>query len=174
MPLSLVISLIVIMFTAFVACFRSVRVVPQQTAMIVERLGRYHRTLAPGITMVMPFVDRTRKRIDLREQVVAFPAQPITLSDSMVVQVDWVISYHVTDVRAATYEIGDFLTGLEQLAVTAMRNIGSGMDLDRMLASRDEIAIELRKVVGELVRNWGIQVNRIQVNAIDPPAADRP
>ena len=168
MSLSFVVLLIVIVFAAVVVCYRSVQVVRPQTAVIVERLGRYHRTLAPGRTMIMPLVDHVRSRIDLREQVVHFPPHPIVLADNTVVRIDWMVYFQVTDDRAATYEIANLVMGIEQLTVTMLRNIGADMDLERMSASRSEIAIELRKQIEDVIHRWGVQVNRVDLKAIDP------
>lgn len=148
---------------------RAVRVVPQARALVVERLGRYHRTLSPGVALVVPFVDRIRERIDLREQVVSFPPQPVITEDNLVVGIDTVIYYQVTDARAATYEIADFIRAIEQLTVTTLRNVIGGMNLEETLTSRDQINGQLRGVLDEATGKWGIRVNRVELKAIDPP-----
>jgi regulator of protease activity HflC (stomatin/prohibitin superfamily) len=165
---SLIIALIVIAMGAFVV-YRSVRIVPQATADIVERFGRYHRTLNAGLSMVMPFVDQIRARIDLREQVISFPPQPVITSDNLVVNIDTVVYYQVTDAKSATYEVQSFLNAIEQLIVTTLRNVSGGMDLERALTSREEINTELRGVLDEATGKWGIRVNRVELKAIDPP-----
>ncbi|MFC4058623.1 SPFH domain-containing protein [Planomonospora corallina] len=167
---SLVAALVVVAIAAF-ALFRTVRIVPQATAGIVERLGRYHRTLLPGLNLVVPFIDRIKETIDLREQVVSFPPQPVITSDNLVVSIDTVIYFQVVDPRAATYEIANFLVGVEQLTVTTLRNVVGGMDLERTLTSREEINSELRGVLDEATGKWGIRVNRVELKAIDPPAS---
>ncbi|GIH90897.1 SPFH domain-containing protein [Planobispora siamensis] len=166
----LVVALIVVAIAAF-ALIRTIRIVPQATAGIVERLGRYHRTLLPGLNLVVPFIDRIKGTIDLREQVVSFPPQPVITSDNLVVSIDTVIYFQVVDPRAATYEIANFLTGVEQLTVTTLRNVVGGMDLERTLTSREEINTELRGVLDEATGKWGIRVNRVELKAIDPPAS---
>src|SRR6266545_2681170 len=165
---SIIIALIVIAAGAFVV-YRSVRIVPQATSDIVERFGRYHRTLTAGLSMVMPFVDQIRSRVDLREQVISFPPQPVITSDNLVVSIDTVIYYQVTDPKSATYEVSSFLTAIEQLTVTTLRNVAGGMDLERTLTSREEINTELRGVLDEATGKWGIRVNRVELKAIDPP-----
>ncbi|MBG0814007.1 SPFH domain-containing protein [Planomonospora sp. ID82291] len=167
---SFIAALVVVAVAGF-ALVRTVRIVPQATAGIVERLGRYHRTLLPGLNLVVPFLDRIKETIDLREQVVSFPPQPVITSDNLVVSIDTVIYFQVVDPRAATYEIADFLIGVEQLTVTTLRNVVGGMDLERTLTSREEINSELRGVLDEATGKWGIRVNRVELKAIDPPAS---
>jgi regulator of protease activity HflC (stomatin/prohibitin superfamily) len=150
---------------------RTVRIIPQATAAIIERLGRYHRTLKPGLNLVVPFVDRIKDLIDLREQVVSFPPQPVITSDNLVVSIDTVIYFQVTNPKAATYEIANFLVGVEQLTVTTLRNVVGGMDLENTLTSREEINTELRGVLDEATGKWGIRVNRVELKAIDPPSS---
>jgi regulator of protease activity HflC (stomatin/prohibitin superfamily) len=142
---------------------------PPARAGIVERLGRYHRTLGAGLSIVVPFVDRVKPLIDLREQVVSFPPQPVITEDNLVVKIDTVIYFQVTDPQAATYEIQNFITGVEQLTVTTLRNVVGGMDLEQTLTSREEINIALRLVLDEATGKWGIRVNRVEIKAIDPP-----
>jgi regulator of protease activity HflC (stomatin/prohibitin superfamily) len=168
MTTSIIVALIVIAGGAFVV-YRSVRIVPQATTYIVERFGRYHRTLKPGLSLIMPLVDQIRARIDMREQVISFPPQPVITSDNLVVSIDTVIYYTVTDPKSATYEIANFLTAIEQLTVTTLRNVAGGMDLERALTSREEINSELRGVLDETTGKWGIKVNRVEIKAIDPP-----
>jgi regulator of protease activity HflC (stomatin/prohibitin superfamily) len=153
----------------FVTLLRSVRIVPQARAGIVERLGRYQRTLNPGLTIVVPFVDRVLPLLDLREQVVSFPPQPVITQDNLVVSIDTVIYYQVTDAKAATYEIANYIAGIEQLTVTTLRNVIGGMDLEKTLTSREEINSALRSVLDEATGKWGIRVNRVELKAIDPP-----
>ncbi|GGK98972.1 paraslipin [Sphaerisporangium melleum] len=166
----LAVTVIVVAIAGF-ALYRTVRVVPQAQAFIIERLGRYHRTLGPGLSIVVPFVDRVKTMVDLREQVVSFPPQPVITSDNLVVSIDTVIYFQVTDPEAATYEIANFLTGVEQLTVTTLRNVVGGMDLERTLTSREDINSELRGVLDEATGKWGIRVNRVELKAIDPPAS---
>ena len=149
---------------------RSVRIVPQARARNVERLGRFHKTMEPGLNFVIPFIDRVRTTIDLREQVVSFDPQPVITEDNLVVNIDTVLYFQVTDPRAAAYEIFNFIQGIEQLTVTTLRNVIGGMDLEETLTSREKINSELRGVLDEATGKWGIRVNRVEIKAIDPPA----
>jgi regulator of protease activity HflC (stomatin/prohibitin superfamily) len=148
---------------------RTIRIVPQARAGVIERLGRYNRTLAPGLAIVVPFVDRLRPLIDLREQVVSFQPQPVITEDNLVVSIDSVIYFQVTDAKAATYEIANYIQAIEQLTVTTLRNVIGGMALEKTLTSRDEINSQLRGVLDEATGKWGIRVNRVELKAIDPP-----
>ncbi|PZF85932.1 SPFH domain-containing protein [Jiangella anatolica] len=165
------ILLVVILLAIFVlvTLAKSVRIVPQARAGIVERLGRYQRTLDPGLTVVVPFIDRVLPLLDLREQVVSFPPQPVITQDNLVVSIDTVIYYQVNDPKAATYEIANYIQGIEQLTVTTLRNVIGGMDLERTLTSREEINNALRGVLDDATGKWGIRVNRVELKAIDPP-----
>ncbi len=152
-----------------VALAKSVRIVPQARAAVVERLGRYYRTLVPGLTVVIPFVDKVGRMIDLREQVVSFPPQPVITEDNLVVHIDTVIYFQVTDPRAATYEINNYIHAIEQLTVTTLRNVIGGMNLEQTLTSRDQINGQLRGQLDDATGKWGIRVNRVELKAIDPP-----
>jgi len=161
----------VVAFFVLVTVVRSVRIVPQATAGIIERLGRYQRTCTPGLTLLVPFVDRLRPLLDLREQVVSFPPQPVITQDNLVVSIDTVIYFQVTDARSATYEVANFIQAIEQLTVTTLRNVIGGLDLEATLTSRDQINGQLRGVLDEATGKWGIRVNRVEIKAIDPPAS---
>lgn len=162
--------LIVFAIAAMILGGRAVRVIPQARAGVVERLGRYSRTLTPGLAIVIPFVDRVRPLIDLREQVVSFPPQPVITEDNVVVQIDSVLYYTINDAKAVTYEIANHLMAIEQLTTTTLRNVIGGLTLEKALTSRDEINNQLRIVLDELTGKWGIRVNRVELKAIDPPA----
>jgi regulator of protease activity HflC (stomatin/prohibitin superfamily) len=155
--------------TLLIVVARTVRIVPQARAGVVERLGRYSRTLTPGLVILVPVVDRVRQMIDLREQVVSFAPQPVITEDNLVLSIDTVIYYQVTDARSATYEIADYIQAIEQLTVTTLRNLIGGMSLEQTLTSRDGINDELRIVLDEATGKWGIRVNRVELKAIDPP-----
>jgi regulator of protease activity HflC (stomatin/prohibitin superfamily) len=156
-------------FVVVLIVARTVRIVPQARAGIIERLGRYQRTLNPGLTFVVPFVDRVLPLIDLREQVVSFPPQPVITEDNLVVSIDTVVYFQVTDPRSATYEIANYIQAVEQLTVTTLRNVVGGMDLEKTLTSREDINAALRVVLDEATGKWGIRVNRVELKAIDPP-----
>jgi regulator of protease activity HflC (stomatin/prohibitin superfamily) len=161
----------IVVFLVLLTLWRTVRIVPQARAGVVERLGRYSRTLSPGLTLVVPFVDRIRDMIDLREQVVSFPPQPVITEDNLVVNIDTVIYFQVTDPKAATYEIANYIQAIEQLTVTTLRNVIGGIALEKTLTSRDHINAQLRVVLDEATGKWGIRVNRVELKAVDPPAS---
>jgi regulator of protease activity HflC (stomatin/prohibitin superfamily) len=164
------IVLLVVAALVLLTLARTIRIIPQARAGVVERLGRYSRTLTPGLTIVVPFIDRIRDTIDLREQVVSFEPQPVITEDNLVVNIDTVIYFQVTDPKAATYEIANYIQGIEQLTVTTLRNVIGGLDLEETLTSRDQINGQLRGVLDEATGKWGIRVNRVELKAIDPPA----
>ncbi len=165
----------ILVFVALVALFavitlgKTVQIVPQARAGIVERFGKYRTTLTAGLNIVTPFVDKVRYTIDLREQVVSFPPQPVITEDNLVVSIDTVIYFQVTNAVAATYEIANYIQAIEQLTMTTLRNITGGMDLEQALTSRDEINNALRGVLDEATGKWGIRVNRVELKGIDPP-----
>ncbi len=161
--------LILLLVLVVIAVFRAVLMVHQGYTVIVERLGRYHKTLQPGLHFLVPFLDSVRQRIDMREQVVPFPPQPVITSDNINVSIDTVIYYQVTVPEAATYEIADPMTAIEQLAVTTLRNIIGTMDMEQALTGRDQINGQLRGVLDEATGRWGIRVSRVELKAIDPP-----
>jgi regulator of protease activity HflC (stomatin/prohibitin superfamily) len=164
-------ALIVLWLVVTVA--RSVRIVPQQRMDIVERLGRYNRTLNPGMRLLVPVVDKVRSKVDMREAVVSFPPQPVITSDNLVVSIDTVLYYRVVDPVRATYEIANALQAIEQLTVTTLRNVIGSMDLEKALTSRDEINQHLSTVLDETTGRWGIKVTRVEIKAIEPPPSIR-
>ena len=161
----------VIALVVLVTVAQGVRIVPQARAGIVERLGRYSRTLDAGLALIVPYVDRVKPLIDLREQVVSFPPQPVITEDNLVINIDTVIYFQVTDPKAATYEIADYIAAIEQLTVTTLRNVIGGMTLEDTLTSRDKVSGALRIVLDEATGRWGIRVNRVELKAVDPPAS---
>jgi regulator of protease activity HflC (stomatin/prohibitin superfamily) len=150
---------------------KTVRIVPQARAGIVERLGRYSRTLDAGVSVLVPFIDRLRPLIDLREQVVSFPPQPVITADNLVVGIDTVLYFQVTDAKSATYEIANYIQAVEQLTVTTLRNVVGSLNLEQALTSRDQINGTLRGVLDEATGKWGLRVNRVEIKAIDPPTS---
>src|SRR6476646_10377919 len=163
------IAAIVVAVVVLFTIIRMVRIVPQARAGVVERLGRYVRTQGPGVAILLPFVDRMRPLIDLREQVVSFPPQPVITSDNLTVAIDSVIYFQVTDPRAATYEIQNYIQAVEQLTITTLRNVVGALNLEETLTSRESINTQLRGVLDEATGQWGIRVARVEINAIDPP-----
>ena len=164
-----VIALVVLAVFLFIVAASGVRIVPQARAGVVERLGRYARTLDPGLTLIVPFIDRVKPLIDLREQVVTFPPQPVITEDNLVVGIDTVIYFTVTDPKAATYEVANPLQAIEQLTVTTLRNVIGGLTLEETLTSRDNINSQLRVVLDEATGRWGIRVNRVELKSVEPP-----
>ncbi|MGY2703449.1 SPFH domain-containing protein [Nocardioides sp. HB32] len=169
MPLVILILLALLLLFVVVLLAKTVRIIPQARAGVVERFGKYLKTLPAGLNIVVPFVDRVRYLIDLREQVVSFPPQPVITEDNLVVSIDTVIYFQVTDPIAATYEIANYIQAIEQLTMTTLRNIVGGMDLEETLTSRDQINSGLRGVLDEATGKWGIRVNRVELKGIDPP-----
>ncbi len=161
--------LILVALFVVVLLAKTVRIIPQARAGVVERFGKYKETLPAGLNVVVPFVDRVRYLIDLREQVVSFPPQPVITEDNLVVSIDTVIYFQVTDPVAATYEIANYIQAVEQLTMTTLRNIVGGMDLEQTLTSREEINTGLRGVLDDATGKWGIRVNRVEIKGIDPP-----
>ncbi|HEX2060367.1 MAG TPA: SPFH domain-containing protein [Thermoanaerobaculia bacterium] len=167
------IVLVVVAALALAVLAMSVKIVPQARAGIVERLGRYQRTLDAGLALVIPFIDRVKPLIDLREQVVSFDPQPVITEDNLVVHIDTVIYFQVTDAKAATYEIADYIAAIEQLTTTTLRNVIGGMTLEQTLTSRDEINAQLRGVLDDATGKWGIRVNRVELKSVEPPPTIR-
>ena len=163
-----IIAIVIVIFI-LVVLFRSIRIIPQASAGVVERLGRYHKTLQPGLNILVPFIDRLPPLLDMREQVVSFPPQPVITEDNLVVSIDTVVYFQVTDARAATYEIANYLGAVEQLTTTTLRNVVGGLNLEEALTRRDNINGQLRVVLDEATGKWGIRVSRVELKAIDPP-----
>jgi regulator of protease activity HflC (stomatin/prohibitin superfamily) len=169
MVLAEVIIAAVVALFVVITVMRSVRVVPQARARNVERMGRYRKTLEPGMNFIIPFIDRVKPMIDLREQVVSFLGQPVITEDNLVVLIDTVLFFQVTDPRAADYEIVDYIQAIEQLTATMLRSVIGSMDLEQTLTSRDKINSLLRSVLDDASGKWGIRVTRVELKAIDPP-----
>ena len=165
-----IIAIVIVVFLV-VMFARTIRIVPQARAGIVERFGRYNRTLSPGLTVLMPFIDRLKPLIDLREQVVSFPPQPVITEDNLVVGIDTVLYFTVNDAKSATYEVANPLQAIEQITVTTLRNVIGSLTLEQALTSRDHINAQLRTVLDEATNKWGIRVNRVEIKSIDPPGS---
>jgi regulator of protease activity HflC (stomatin/prohibitin superfamily) len=168
-----VLLVVVLLFVLLVimAVVKSVQIIPQAQAAVIERLGRFQKTQTPGLAFIVPFIDRIRARIDLREQVVSFPPQPVITQDNLTVNIDTVVYYQVLDPKAAVYEISDYIVGVEQITITTLRNVVGGMSLEGTLTSRDEINDKLRGELDKATGSWGIRVGRVEIKAIDPPAS---
>ncbi len=165
-----IIAIVIVLFLVIMFA-RTIRIVPQARAGIVERFGRYNRTLNPGLTVLMPFIDRLKPLIDLREQVVSFPPQPVITEDNLVVGIDTVLYFTVNDAKSATYEVANPLQAIEQITVTTLRNVIGSLTLEAALTSRDHINAQLRTVLDEATNKWGIRVNRVEIKSIDPPGS---
>jgi regulator of protease activity HflC (stomatin/prohibitin superfamily) len=159
----------VVALLVVITVMRSVRIVPQARARNVERLGRYRKTLEPGLNFVLPMIDRVKPMIDLREQVVSFNGAPVITEDNLVVLIDTVLFFQVTDPRAADYEIVNYIQAIEQITATMLRSVIGSMDLEQTLTSRDKINALLRGVLDDASGKWGIRVTRVELKAIDPP-----
>jgi regulator of protease activity HflC (stomatin/prohibitin superfamily) len=167
------IMIVVLLLSAVIILVKTVRIVPQQRMDLIERLGRYKKSLSPGLNLLVPFVDAVRAKVDMREQVVSFPPQPVITSDNLVVSIDTVLYFRVVDPVRATYEIANFLQAIEQLTVTTLRNVIGSLDLERALTSRDQINKHLSGVLDETTGRWGIKVTRVEIKAIEPPPSIR-
>src|SRR5690349_226723 len=163
------VAAVIVVLLMFILVFKTVRIVPQARARNIERFGRYRKTLEPGMNFILPFVDRVKPLIDLREQVVAFKGQPVITEDNLVVNIDTVLFFQVTDPRAADYEIVNYILAIEQLTATMLRSVIGSMDLEQTLTSRDKINALLRGVLDDASGKWGIRVTRVEIKAIDPP-----
>ena len=162
--LALVAAIVVVFLVA-----SSVRIVPQARRYNIERFGRYRRTLQPGLNLVVPVADRINTKLDVREQVYSSDPRPVITEDNLVVNIDTVLYYQITDPRSAAYEVADYLQAIDQLTVTTLRNVIGSMDLEETLTSREEINSRLRAVLDDATGKWGIRVNRVEIKAIDPP-----
>ncbi|MFZ2242622.1 MAG: SPFH domain-containing protein, partial [Gordonia amarae] len=163
----IVLGLLVLLVATVLA--KSVALIPQAEAAVIERLGRYTRTVSGQLTMLVPFIDTVRARVDIRERVVSFPPQPVITEDNLTLSIDTVVYFQVTDPRAAVYEINDYIIGVEQLATTTLRNVVGGMTLEETLTSRDSINGQLRGVLDEATGRWGLRVARVELKSIMPP-----
>src|ERR1700731_2568591 len=166
--LAAIVVLILVVFVIIVV-FKSVALIPQAEAAVIERLGRYSRTVSGQLTLLIPFIDRIRARVDLRERVVSFPPQPVITEDNLTLNIDTVVYFQVTVPQAAVYEISNYIVGVEQLTTTTLRNVVGGMTLEQTLTSRDKINGQLRGVLDEATGRWGLRVARVELRSIDPP-----
>ncbi|WP_084072931.1 SPFH domain-containing protein [Demequina sp. NBRC 110052] len=164
-----IVALVVFAIFVVSTIAKALQIVPQAETRVVERLGRYSRTLEAGLHLLVPFIDKVRQRVDMREQVVSFPPQSVITSDNLVVEIDTVIYFQVNDSKAAVYEIANYIVGMQQLTVTTIRNVIGTMDLEQTLTSRDQINGQLRGVLDDATGKWGIRVNRVELKAIEPP-----
>ena len=169
MEIAALVGALIVVILIVLTVGKTVRIVPQARARNVERFGRYRKTLEPGMNFILPFVDRVKPLIDLREQVVAFRGQPVITEDNLVVSIDTVLFFQVTDPRAADYEIVNYIQAIEQITATMLRSVIGNMDLEQTLTSRDQINMRLRGVLDDASGKWGLRVTRVEIKAIDPP-----
>ena len=169
MELNLLVPIIIAAALVVFVVVSAVRIVPQARRYNVERFGRYRTTLEPGLNFIIPLADRINTKLDVREQVYSSQPKPVITEDNLVVNIDTVLYYQITDPRAAAYEVANYLQAIDQLTVTTLRNVIGSMDLERTLTSREEINTRLRIVLDEATGKWGIRVNRVEIKAIDPP-----
>src|SRR3954451_23566214 len=167
---ALIVLGVLALFALFIAS-RTIRIIPQARAGVVERLGRYSRTLQPGLTIVVTFVDKVRPLVDLREQVVTFKPQPVITEDNVTALIDTVLYFTITEPKSVTYEVANPLQAIEQLTVTTLRNVVGDLTLEETLTSRDEVNTRLRVVLDEATDKWGIRINRVEIKAVEPPAS---
>src|SRR5246500_4724606 len=163
------IFLIALVIFAIIVVAKSVALIPQAEAAVIERLGRYSKTVSGQLTLLLPFIDKIRARVDLRERVVSFPPQPVITEDNLTVNIDTVVYFQVTNPQAAVYQISNYIVGVEQLTTTTLRNVVGGMTLEQTLTSRDQINGQLRGVLDEATGRWGLRVARVELRSIDPP-----
>lgn len=167
----LLIVVVLVVLLVVISLVKAIQIIPQATAAVIERLGRFKSTADPGLVFLVPFIDKVRERIDLREQVVSFPPRSVITQDNLTVDIDTVVYYQVVDPKSAVYEINDYIVGVEQITTTTLRNIVGGMSLEDALTSRDVINTALRGELDEATGRWGIRVARVEIKAIDPPAS---
>ena len=161
--------LAVLVIFAVIVVAKSVALIPQAEAAVIERLGRYSKTVSGQLTLLIPFIDKVRARVDLRERVVSFPPQPVITEDNLTLNIDTVVYFQVTNPQAAVYQISNYIVGVEQLTTTTLRNVVGGMTLEQTLTSRDQINGQLRGVLDEATNRWGLRVARVELRSIDPP-----
>jgi regulator of protease activity HflC (stomatin/prohibitin superfamily) len=168
--IGVIVAVVVVVGLVLLVASRAIRIVPQARAGVVERLGRYHRTLQPGLAIITPFIERVRPLVDLREQVVNFAPQSVISQDNVVVAIETVLYFTITEPKDATYEVANPLQAIEQLTVTTLRNVIGGLTLEDTLTSRENVNTELRQVLDEATGKWGIRINRVEIKSVDPPA----
>ncbi|MGN1208409.1 MAG: SPFH domain-containing protein [Christensenellales bacterium] len=167
------IVLIVLAVVTFLILVLSIKIVKQSDAIVVERLGKYHKTLTTGIHMIVPFFDRVLPVISLKEKVADFPPQPIITKDNVTMQIDTVVYYQITDPKLYAYGVERPVNAIENLTATTLRNIVGELELDETLTSRDTVNAKMREILDEATDPWGIKINRVELKNIDPPKAIR-
>ena len=165
--------IIIFFIVLFLIFLSTIRIVPEACAMVVERLGSFHSVWRPGVHILIPFMDRIAKRINLKEQVADFPPQPVITKDNVTMRIDSVVFFVITDPKLYAYGVENPIAAIENLTATTLRNIIGSMDLDTTLTSRDEINTQMRSLLDVATDPWGIKVNRVELKNILPPDAIR-
>lgn len=148
---------------------KSIVIIPQGEAAVVERLGRYTKTVAGGISLLVPFIDRVRAKVDTRERVVSFPPQAVITQDNLTVAIDTVVTFQINDAAKAIYGVDNYIVGVEQISVATLRDVVGGMTLEETLTSREIINRRLRGELDAATTKWGLRISRVELKAIDPP-----
>lgn len=170
---TLIIILCILAVAIFAILIASVKIVKQSDAVVVERLGKYHKTLTTGIHMIVPFFDKALPKISLKEKVADFPPQPIITKDNVTMQIDTVVYYQITDPKLYAYGVENPIRAIENLTATTLRNIVGELELDETLTSRDTVNAKMREILDGATDPWGIKINRVELKNIDPPRAIR-
>ena len=166
----LILLVVALAFVAFVV-IRSIALIPQGEAAVIERLGSYTRTVSGALTLLVPFIDRVRARVDTRERVVSFPPQAVITQDNLTVAIDIVVTFQINDPAKAIYGVDNYIVGVEQISVATLRDVVGGMTLEETLTSRDTINRRLRGELDAATSKWGLRISRVELKAIDPPAS---
>lgn len=161
--------LLIILALVVALVIASVKMIPQGEAAVIERLGRYTRTTSGGLTLLVPFIDRIRARVDTRERVVSFPPQAVITQDNLTVAIDTVVTFQINDPAKAIYGVDNYLVGVEQISVATLRDVVGGMTLEETLTSRETINRRLRGELDAATAKWGLRISRVELKAIDPP-----
>lgn len=164
-----VIGFLILLVIVVLVALRTIKIVPQSEVLIVERLGRYHKTAEAGLNIIWPFIDHVRARVDLREQTMDVQPQSVITKDNVTIRIDTVVFFQITEARNAVYEIQNLQNGIKYLTTTTMRDIIGKMELDTTLSSREQINSQLRQILDEATDKWGCKVNRVEIKDIDPP-----
>ncbi|GAA1473818.1 SPFH/Band 7/PHB domain protein [Corynebacterium felinum] len=167
MPTLILLGLVIALVVIFV--LKTIVLIPQGEAAVIERLGSYTRTISGGIGILIPFIDRVRERVDTRERVVSFPPQAVITQDNLTVAIDTVVTFQINDPARAIYGVDNYIVGVEQISVATLRDVVGGMTLEETLTSRDVINRRLRGELDAATTKWGLRISRVELKAIDPP-----
>lgn len=163
-----ILFLVIVIFVV-ITLIKTIVLIPQGEAAVIERLGSYTRTVSGGLTLLMPFIDRVRARVDTRERVVSFPPQAVITQDNLTVAIDIVVTFQINDPARAIYGVDNYIIGVEQISVATLRDVVGGMTLEETLTSREVINRRLRGELDAATTKWGLRISRVELKAIDPP-----